>query len=385
MNHCRRRNSASPRRKRVFRGILADSPAYKEAKPVLGGGQIEFFLRVPDLKSLAGGAETNGVYPRPMLDALKLDAIHCVAGRVLMDGPKTRIQGAALGDTSPGSLFDIWGQGSTALPALSATPADAISYSDAQIDLNAIYDLVKRVATAVMAPGKQGKIDMVEMLAQAKLGQPLSSALKLFSGEFASFQTSPSLDPNKQIYLIGMRDKAGALTLIRKALSENISSERSEGDITYMKFSANTAHTASGATAQSDFYHIAATSDYFVVSSRYETVHDFAVAHAKPGPSLSTVAGFQAARTQFPATINAFGYYDFRKVDWPAVKVRWVAESEKALAKARAAAADKSTVPTTPPSWITDVNPEIFARHLHNASSASWKDDKGLHFDEWIE
>jgi hypothetical protein len=371
--------------KGVSIGSLADSAAYKEAKPLLGGGQAEFFLRVPDLKSLAGTADTNGFNPRPMLDALKLDAVHSVAGRVLMDGPKTRIQAAALGETNSGSLFDIWGAGSPALPALSVTPADAISYSNGQIDLNAIYDLVKRVATAALAPGKQGTVDMVEMLAQAKLGQPVNSALKLFTGEFASFQTSASLDPAKQVYLIGVRDKEGALTLVRKALSENISSERTEGDVTYLKFSANTAHTASGATAQSDFYHVAATSNYFVISSRYETVHEFVATHAKPGPSLSTVAGFQAARAQFPGTINGFGYYDFRKVDWPAVKVRWVADSEKALAKARAAAADKSTVPSTPPSWITDINPEIFARHLHMASSASWKDDKGLHFDEWIE
>jgi hypothetical protein len=364
---------------------LADSAAYKEAKPVLGGGQVEFFLRVPDLKSLANSSEANGFNPRPMLDALKIDAVHSVAGRVLMDGPKTRIQAVALGDTSPGSLFDIWSAGSPALPALSVTPADAISYSDGQIDLNAIYDIVKRVATAAFAPGKQGTVDMVEMLAQAKLGQPVNSALKLFTGEFASFQTSLSLDPNKRFYLIGVRDKEGALALIRKALSENISSERTEGDVTYMKFSANTAHTASGATAQSDFYHVAATSDYFVVSSHYETVHEFVVAHAKPGPSLSTVPAFQAARAQFPASINSFGYYDARKVDWAAVKARWVADSEKTLAKARATAADKSTVPTTPPSWITDINPEVLSRHLHTASSASWKDDKGLHFDEWIE
>jgi hypothetical protein len=365
-------------------GSLADSAAYKEAQPTLGAGQVEFFLRVPDLKSLASASNTTGFNASPMLDALKLEAIHSIAGRVLMDGPRTRVQGVALGDTSPGSLFDIWGQGTAAPPALTWVPSDAISFSDGQIDLTAIYQTIKRVATAALPPGRQNTVDMVEMMAQAKLGQSLDSAVKLFSGEFASFQTSPALDSGKQVYLVGVQDRAGALKLIRKAFSENISSERTEGDVTFMKFSANTAHTASGAAAQSDFYHLAATPNYLVISSRYETIHEFLASHAKAGPTLSTVAGFQSARGQFPASVNALGYFDFRKVDWPAVKVRWVADSEKALAKARASAADKSSIPSTP-SWLLDLNPEVFARHLHTASSASWKDAQGLHFDEWIE
>jgi hypothetical protein len=365
-------------------GSVADSAAYKEAQSVLGSGQVEFFLRVPDLKALASGSNTGGFDSRPMLDALKLEAIHSIAGHVLLDGAKTRIQVAALGDTAPGSLFDMWGQGSSAPPALSWAPADAVSYSDGQVNLTALYDLIKRVATAALPPGRQGGVDMVEMMAQAKLGQSLSSALELFTGEFASFQTSPALDTTKQIYLIGIHDQAGTLKMIRKALSENISSERTEGDVTFMKLSASTAHTASGASAQTDFYHLAATSKYLLVSSRLETVREFLAKQSQNPTALSSVPAFQSARAQFPATVNGLGFFDFRKVDWPAVKTRWIADSEKALAKARASAADKSSIPATP-SWLLDMNPEVFARHLHVASSASWKDSKGLHFDEWIE
>jgi hypothetical protein len=252
---------------------LTDSAAYKEAHSVLGSGQAEFFLRVPDLKNLASDTAAGGFRVRPMLEALKLDSIHSVCGRVLMEGAKTRVQAVALGDTAPGSLFDIWDKGSAAPAALNFVPADAVSYSDTQINLAGLYEVVKRIAASVLPPGQQGNINMLEMMAQAKLGQSLSSALALFTGEFASLQTSPSLDNNKQIYLVGIRDKAGAIKLIHTLLSDKIGSERAEGETTFMKISAGGSSGAAG-TAQWDFYHVAATSDYLVVGARLEAVRE---------------------------------------------------------------------------------------------------------------
>jgi hypothetical protein len=100
------------------------------------------------------------------------------------------------------------------------------------------------------------------------------------------------------------------------------------------------------------------------------------------GAGLASAPGFQAARAQFPAPINGLGYFDFRKVNWPALKARLVAEANASPVAKRSSGAAKAT-PT--PSWMLDVNPEVFALHLHVASSASWKDAQGLHFDEWIE
>jgi hypothetical protein len=363
---------------------LTDSPAYKEAHSVLGSGQLEFFLRVPDLKNLAPDAAAGGFRMHPVLEAFKLDSIHSVCGRVLMEGAKTRVQAVALGDTAPGSLFDIWDQGSAAPAALNLVPADAVSYSDTQINLAGLYDLVKRVAASILPPGQQGNINMVEMMAQAKLGQSLSSALALFTGEFASLQTSPSLDNNKQIYLVGIRDKPGTLKLIHTLFSDKINSERAEGETTFMKISTGGSSSAAG-TAQWDFYHVAATPDYLVVGARLEAVREVLGKHSQSAvASLATAPGFQSARAQFPATINGLGYFDFRKVDWQALKARVIAEANKTSTAKRSPSASKPAATPTP-SWMLDINPEVFAHHLHVASSASWKDAQGLHFDEWIE
>ncbi|HXM91105.1 MAG TPA: hypothetical protein VN974_06135, partial [Candidatus Dormibacteraeota bacterium] len=362
---------------------LTDSPAYEEAHSVLGSGQVEFFLRVPDLKNLAPDSAAGGFRVRPMVEALKVDSIHSLCGRVLMEGAKTRVQAVALGDTAPGSLFDIWDKGSAAPASLNFVPANAVSYSDTQIDLNGLYDIAKRIAASILPPGQQGNINMLEMMAQAKLGQSLSSALALLTGEFASLQTSPSLDNNKQIYLIGIRDKPGAVKLIHTLFSDKINSERAEGDITFMKISTGGSSSAAG-TAQWDFYHVAATSDYLVIAPRLEAVREVLAKRSQTaGASLATAPGFQAARAQFPATINGLGYFDFHKVDWQAFKARLIAEANKSTAKPSSSAGKSAATPT--PSWMLDVNPEVFARHLHVASSASWKDGQGLHFDEWIE
>src|SRR6202171_138359 len=362
---------------------LTDSPAYKEAHSVLGSGQVEFFLRVPDLKNLAPDSAAGGFRVRPMVEALKLDWIHSLCGRVLMEGAKTRVQAVALGDTTPGSLFDIWDKGSAAPVSLNFVPDDAVSYSDTQINLNGLYDLAKRIAASILPPGQQGNINMLEMMAQAKLGQSLGSALAVLTGEFASLQTSPSLDNNKQIYLIGIRDKPGAVKLIHTLFSDKINSERAEGDITFMKISTGGSSSAAG-TAQWDFYHVAASSDYLVIAPRLEAVREVLAKRSQTaGASLATAPGFQAARAQFPATINGLGYFDFHKVDWPAFKARLIAAETKTPAKRSSSAGKSAATPT--PSWMLDVNPEVFARHLHVASSASWKDGQGLHFDEWIE
>ena len=318
---------------------------------------------------------------------MKLDAIHCLAGRVLMEGAQTRVQAAALGDPAPGTLFDIWDQGAAAPPAMKYIPADAVSYTDTEINLNAIYELTKRITAAVMPPGRQGSVDMLDLMAQAKLGQSLSSALSLFTGEFASLQTSTSLDKNKQVYLVGVRDKAGAVKLLHTLLSDHITSERAEGETTFMKISTGGSQVAAGAsgTAQPDFYHVAATQDYFVIAPRLETVHEFLASRSHSATAgLSTAPAFQTARAQFPATVNGLGYFDFHKVDWPALKASIIAQANAAPATKRKPGARKADA-SPAPMWLLDLNPEVFARHLHVASSASWKDAQGLHFDEWIQ
>jgi hypothetical protein len=358
---------------------LAQSAAYKEAQSQLGGGVLEFFAGVPSLKGLAPDT-ASGFKIAPVLDALKLEAIHSFSGRVMLDGGKTRFQGAILGDTAPGSLFDFWTDGLSSPSSLSLLPPDAVSYSETQFNLPGFYEILKRGVAAAMPVGQQNATAMVEALAQARLGMPLSDALALPSGEFASMQLSPSLDPQKAVYLFGIRKKPETLKLLRSILGDQITSERAEGDTTFLKISLH-GNQGSKGVAQWDFYHLGVTPDFIVGATRNETVRDLLA--GRSASNSIAMGHFLTARAGYPDKINGLNYFDFQKIDWPAVKARWVEEARKA-SEAPATAQQKTSAGKVP-SLLTNVNPQVFPKHLHLMAGASWKDAKGIHFDQWIE
>ncbi len=359
---------------------LAQTPAYQEAKPLLAGSTLEIFLRVPDLKDFALDTSTQ---PKPLNDALKavkLDSIHVLAGRLSFEGPKTRMQGAILGDTSAGTPFDIWPVGQANPAALSFFTSDTVSISATQINLLGIYDTVKRAFSA----GSQDSAKMsllFETIAQTRLGMSLSDALALTTGEMGSLQTSPALDNSKQVFLLGIRDKQRTLKLLRSILTDQITSERNEGSVTYLKIALHTGQSAAGVT-QSNFYHLAITPDFLLAASKPETLHAV-LAQQAATPSSVLPPRYLEARKLFPEKINGFSYFDFQKVDWPAVKEKWIADANKA---AQVKDPKKtSQAPSKPAGWLDSVNPTIFPRHLHSMLGASWKDAQGVHFDEWLE
>ncbi len=365
---------------------LAQSDAYKEAQPQLGGGMVEFFARIPNLKNIAPDASASGFKLAPVLDAMKLEAIHSFCGRVVLDGSKTRFQGAVLGEAAPGTLFDLWGDGQQSPVSLSLLPPSAISYSETQFNLVAFYGLLMRAVTAAMPPGQQGGAAMIEALAQSRLGMPISEALGLLSGDFASMQLSPNLDPQKAVYVLGIRKKPETLKLIRTIFSDQVTSERNEGDTTFLKISLKGGQGSAG-VAQWNFYHLAVTPDFVLAAGRSETLHDLlaarSAASADPAPGAAP-APFQAARAGYPDKLDGLNYFDFQKVDWQAVKDRWVDEAKKASAKPNASLSQKNVSPKVP-DLLTTVNPQVFPRHLHFMAGASWKDAKGIHFDQWLE
>jgi len=364
---------------------LGQSAAYQEAQANLGSGLIEFFLRIPDLKNLAEDSKAGMFQVRPLLDAARLDAVHSLSGHVTFEGAKTHVQAAILGDAVPGTLFDIWSAGQPSPASLAFVPADAISYTSAQLNLQGIYDTVKRVARAAFPQTQQGNVDLVDTMAQQKLGMPVPDALGLLTGEFASMQTSPSMDSAKQVYFFGIRKKLETLKLMRTVFSEQITSERNEGDVTFLKISLGGKQSGAG-TAAWNFFNVAVTQDMILGATRVETLREVLAgrANASTTSGLASVPQFQAGRAQFPGNLSGLGYFDLQKVDWQAARDRWMQDVKKS-AMAKTVSASKEAVPTTAPDWLGQMNLQVVSRHLHYSSSVSWKDTKGIHWDQWVE
>lgn len=371
---------------------LAQSAAYQEAKANLGSGLLEFFLAVPDLKNLAADSKAGPLQVSPLLDAAKLDSVHSVSGHVTFEGARTHVQAAILGDASAGTLFDIWSAGQATPASLAFVPAEAISYNSMQLNLQGIYATVKRVARAAFPQTQQGNVDLIDMIGQQKLGMPVPEALGLFSGEFGSMQTSAALEPEKQVYFFGLRKKAETLKLMRTVLAEQLTGERNEGDVTFLKISLG-GKTGTAGTAQWNFFNLAVTPDMALGAGRIETLREALANHAHAAAAgLGSVKQFQEGRTRFPENVNGLSYFDLQKVDWKALKDRWVAEAKKSeaakatsLAKNSAKDPAKDTASSAASDWLSQMNPQVFARHLHYSSSVSWKDAKGIHWDQWVQ
>ena len=364
---------------------LAQSAAYQEAQANLGSGLLEFFLRIPDLKNLAADSKAGSFQVRPLLDAARLDAVHSLSGHITFDGAKTHVQAAILGDVAPGTPFDIWSGGRPAPASLAFVPADAISYTSAQLNLLGIYDTVKRVALAAFPQAQKGNADLMDMIAQQKLGMPVPEALGLLTGEFASMQTSPSMDSAKQVYFFGIQKKPESLKLMRTVFSDKITAERNEGDVTFLKISLGGKQAGAG-VAQWNFFNLAVTPDMILGGSRIETLREALSnrAHASSAAGLATVPQFQASRAQFPENLNGLSYLDFQRVDWPALRDRWVEEAKKSSVAKNVDSSNKA-VPSAAADWLAQINPQVFSRHLHYSSSVSWKDATGIHWDQWVE
>ncbi len=361
---------------------LSQSPVYQEAQSHLGG-VLELFAAIPAVRTLAQSSE-NGFHLDAVLTAIKLEAVHSVCGRVTLDGAKTHFQGAILGDTAPGSILDLWPAGVDSPPSLAVKPPSAISYSESQFDLPAFYQVLKRGFAASSTNGNNPSA-IVEMLAQQKLGMPLADALALPTGEFTSMQLSPSLDPDKSIYVFGINKKTETLKVMRSLLSDQISSERTEGDTTFLKISLNTSTSRKPGTqgvAQWNFYHLAVTPNFIYGAPKLESVKE-ALA-GRDTMSAAVLTPLQAARAEYPSKINGLYFFDLAKVDWVAVKARWIEEAQKAAAKPTATTAQKAASARTP-HILADANPQVFQRHLHEIAGASWKDEKGIHFDQWLQ
>ncbi len=364
---------------------LAQSAAYQEARENLGSGLLEFFLRIPELKNLATDSKGGSSQIGPLLDAARLEAVHSLSGHVTLEGSKTHVQAAILGDAVPGTPFDMWSAGQPSPSSLSFVPADAVSYTSAQLNLQGIYDTVKRMARAAFPQSQQGNTDIFEAIAQQRLGMPVPEALGLLTGEFASMQTSPSMDSAKQVYFFGIRKKPETLKLMRTVFGEQLTSERNEGDVTFLKISLGGKQSGAG-VAQWNFFNLAVTQDMILGASHIETIREVLSnrAPASTAAGLASVPQFRAGRKRFPENLNGLSYFDFQKIDWQALKDRWIEEAKKGSV-AKTVSTSKNAIPSAASDQFAQINPQVFARHLHYSSSVSWKDSKGIHWDQWIE
>src|SRR5260370_39582226 len=111
------------------------------------------------------------------------------------------------------------------------------------------------------------------------------------------------MDSAKQVYFFGIRKKPETLKLMRTVFSDQITSERNEGAVAFVKISLGGKQGTAG-VAQCNFFNLAVTPDMTLGSSRVETLRDV-LANLPPASTtagLAAVTQFQARRAPCPET-----------------------------------------------------------------------------------
>ena len=343
----------------------------------------EFFFNFASVRDMDSDQSFAGFRLRPLVQSLKLEAVHSIAGHVALEGTRTRMQSAILGETSPGSLFDIWDRRQR-VPVLVAIHHReySLTYQEWRVNLTGIYGLIKRAMQSTAGAGQPNPMDFMEAGIATRFPvchcPPRSdcSAENLRRCSRASSSIQPGKFPWSQY-----GKKRATLKLLRAGLAERVAGERSEGDTTFLKVSEGGMASTAG-TASWKYYHLAVAPDVIVGSARDESVREtLAAGKGTVTENRLVPPAWQQARTQFPKTINGLGFFDFQKIDWATAKERWIADSRKKPTSGETQQASADAFANA----LKDLDPRVFPHHLHLAASASWKDAQGVHIDGWIE
>lgn len=367
---------------RRFRGSskpassMTQVAGFKEMRPYIGSdAAIELFAYNPGLEKLIPPGQVDKV-GAVLIDALHLEKIHVLGGGISFAQEATRFRGAILGDTTPPSLFDAAGESTASLltaPYVDSGPFFSIS----RFDLSAVYSLIRDGFSAVAAQ-KGANISAVEAMAKNFLGMSIDDALQLFTGEIGS-RTSYSDDGEWQkSFAIAIQKQPEVLRLLHTAVGSYISNEKTEGDITFLEFSAPS--KGQGGTSDRPLYHVAVTPNMICGAPEKATLRETLArvkarpvdAHSADGPPIKD---WNQLRAHLPEKLSGMGGADLSQLSWEKYIRRYQQQVADATKDSNSGATD----------YFTLLKPEIFFRHLHAAISGWWKDSNGIYFDSYIQ
>lgn len=343
---------------------------YQEARAEIAGQPaLEFFLRVPEVSSL-GPQATPQFNTGAFLASLKLERIHLLCGSVDLSHSAAHVHFAILGDTSPGSLFDLFGANTASFPTLAAAPTDA-SVSVNRFDIGAVLPVITNAFSAGLGPQQSARLGIISALLA-------STVVPVLGGEYATIW--PRLPAGKEASLLVFTVKPEAAgKLFSTTLAPFVKPAGQEGEIRYFrpaKIGKNAAGKEKKAPAGQSTL-LALTPGMVLVSNDESLVRSRAraITAATPPPGLAGTARFRAARAELPGELSGLSYFDFQGFDW----THWIEKLAAGMAKneknshaaERAAALEK---------WAKGGGGAVLSRHLHLIVAGSWKDKQGVHW-----
>jgi hypothetical protein len=360
---------------------VTDVPEYRSIRSFTGpDAAIEIFARVPDLAKALSQEQLQKPGAKLAVN-LHLDRVHALCASVSFAGEAARFRGAAIGDASSGTLFDFAGTSSASFvtqPAVGSGPIFSIS----RLNLAAIYQYVRAAAAPSMTPEQTANVDMYEKMAQGLLGMPVTEALQLFTGEFASKTSFADDGTALKTFAVSIQKPKDLLRILHTLGGGFIVNEETSGDTTYLDLSYPSPDSKTGEKRR-DSYYIAVTPN-MLLAAPHKNALRATVSRVDRKPDDEASAGilanpaFARTRSLFPEKLSGLTAVDIVQIPWDKILARY--------AQQLADAAKNSTTTNPPPTdWLKTVQPEVITRHVHLGISAWWKDSSGIYFDSYVQ
>jgi hypothetical protein len=294
---------------------LADLPEYKETRKFIGtDAAFEMFGRMPNfIKWIPDNPNTQPIVKS--LERLHLDKIRAFALGTSFAGEAMAWQGAVLGDTSPGSLFDILGDSGTdfqMMPLLSLNS----NVGSNRVNWAAFYRVLRGSVDGNLTPQQAAMLGAGEGMAQGYLGMSIPDALDLFTGEIGSTVAVAPDGTTQQVFASTIKKPQDVLRILRAVLGSKIVAEDVVGGTTYLDISYPYKDPAAQSPRRT-FYYVAVGPNALAAGKRKANVK--AVIEAlNAGTTKMPAAGLLAdkeyleLRRKFPEKLSGFSAADYR-------------------------------------------------------------------------
>lgn len=352
---------------------LSTLSAFHEARAEIAGQPaVEFFLRVPETSSLSPQT-TSGFNTGAFLQSLHLDRIHLLCGSIDLNAPAALVHFAILGDTTPGSLFDLFGTNVASFSTLAAAPA-ASSINVYRFDIGAVVSLLTDAFSTAMGSDQAARLEIISGLLSGMVVPALG-------GEYATVWPRLTGSDASSLFVLTVNSPA-AEKLFSSSLASFVKPDGEEGGIHYFRAAGNSAQTGQGTAGQkpapgNESALIALTPNLALASRDNSLVRRTAraVTASSPQPGLAQSPGFLAARAELPAKLSGLSYLDLQAFDWTkwldTMATTMAANKKDSHAAQRAAQLRK---------WADGGGGAVFARYLHLIVAGAWKDGQGIHW-----
>jgi hypothetical protein len=352
--------------------------AYRDLQKFIGSdAALEWYARIPDPDQWSI-PPSGGKSAAQFAKSIHFEKVHAAGGGVSFAGEAMHVRGAVLGDTSPGSVFDLAGPSTTAFQT-EAVVNGSSTFSMSRLNLGALYALTRGAVLGTLNSQQTANVTAIEAVGQSYLGMPIGDALGLMKGEIASFSTYSDEGSAQQLFAATVQQPEAVLRILRAVAGSMIVAEDSSGTATFLDIAYPYKDPKTG-TQRRKFYYLAVTPQMLVGAPRKamlrETIQRLGSSRdASPAAGLLADPDFSRMRSLLPGKLSGLSGSDLTKIPWEQLFSRL---------EDQVAQGAKQKNGQRPPdlSWL---KPDTISHHLHIALSGWWKDPGGVYFDSYLQ